>query len=76
MYDLDLNSVQFCTGTNILSIWYNKGLFRMLFRIPPKEEHFRLENGNWYDARTFKPIKSAKSYQLDRIKNSMMREMK
>lgn len=71
----DYSSIEYCTGTDILSIWYYQTLWRMIFRLSPREEHFRFIDGKWYDANTFKLAEFSKSYELSRLREYMKRSI-
>jgi len=70
----------FCTQwdarTQIVSIWHEQTLWRRLLRMNPKEEHYRLEDGNWYDAHTFKPVLPKVWLKCHAIKCGLEAQMK
>lgn len=72
----DIYSVQYCTRTNVLSIWYNQTLWRWLFRLSPRVEHFRKIDEEWYYNNTFKPVKPLKCYYVQRLYLSLMKDSK
>lgn len=61
---MGLSSYGFDTRTQVLTIEYDLSFCRWLCRKPAKVGHYRLENGEWYDALSFKKIGISLSYRL------------